>query len=204
MFAVAILFLAGCQTTNSNWGTGAITLTPQVQAYFQKYLEAENSEYFAVSPDGRRAGYSYCGAGGGYCAFDNGYVALRACNNYDGPRCKIYADGKTIVWVGAENTAFQTSLKSGNRAISSTTSGGYSWSKTYTSSYIRHCSNSCMQQPESSQAYCKDFCSCTKTKMETQFDLSEMMAYDVASFKGRNPDAEISSSFRSVALVCRP
>jgi hypothetical protein len=70
--------LVGCQTTGSDTGSGRITLSPGVQVHFEKYLASPEAEFFAVSPDGQAASYSFCPEAP--CTFGNGVVALRSCN----------------------------------------------------------------------------------------------------------------------------
>lgn len=49
--------LAGCPG-GTPVGSGPITLSPQVQGYYAQYRKLPSPGYFAVSRDGRHAGYS--------------------------------------------------------------------------------------------------------------------------------------------------
>lgn len=98
----ADLFLASCQATHPNAGSGTVELTRRVEAHFQSYLANSNGEYFAISTDGRHYGYSVCHEGRFNCTESGGTVALRSCKHSSGDvPCKIFAIGETVVWEGA-------------------------------------------------------------------------------------------------------
>ncbi len=99
------LILAACQTSHFEAGSGYVYLSPSAEAYFQHYLARPDSEYFAVSTDGRAAGYSFCEAGRYGCIEGSGTVALRACHRVsNGVPCKIYAVIDTVVWQGVKRS----------------------------------------------------------------------------------------------------
>ncbi|MBT5941066.1 MAG: hypothetical protein HOG95_14145 [Rhodospirillaceae bacterium] len=66
ILAVLILpfFLAACPTNQDYFGTGPLTLSPVLDAGFERYKKAGiNAGYFAVTENVRGYGYSYCSAG---------------------------------------------------------------------------------------------------------------------------------------------
>ena len=67
-----------------------------MQAHFAKYKEQEKPGAFAVSLDGRSAGWSFCAEY--YCeSWSRIPAAIHACEK-SGKECRIYAIGRTIVW----------------------------------------------------------------------------------------------------------
>lgn len=104
-FLVALFILTGCQTTNPDHGSGFIYLSPVVEVVFQTYLADDRGRYFAVSTDGQNFGYSICTWGAFNCEETGGNLALRGCHSRsDGVPCKIYAEGKKVVWQGIDRT----------------------------------------------------------------------------------------------------
>ena len=95
---IAGLVLAGCKTTSDLYGTGPINLSPSVQGGFEKYQRAPAPGFFAVSPNGRSYGYSYCSSGS--CQPTLAQIAIDSCNKKSKEPCKIYAREKFVVWGG--------------------------------------------------------------------------------------------------------
>ena len=93
--------LGACQT-DSNAGSGPLTLTPSSQALFIQYKKLHNPGAFAVSIDGRFASYRYC-PDNEACRFENSVQkAIQYCQEHSGGvPCKIYAIDCTVVWKGA-------------------------------------------------------------------------------------------------------
>ena len=83
------LALAGCQA--DEYAKEPIRLSPSVRAFFQQYQALPAPLYFAVSKDGKSAGYTYC-PDGGNCAGNAPYGALENCRaRANGEPCVIYA-----------------------------------------------------------------------------------------------------------------
>lgn len=100
-YALILIFgvtLAGCQSTRSaHYGSGPLTLTPGVKAaYEQQYLQAMTPGMFLVTTDGRGAYWIYCPAS--TCADSISMYAIQNCEARYKTTCKIYADGRGVVW----------------------------------------------------------------------------------------------------------
>ena len=95
------LMCASCQ--DPEYGTGPITLSPQVAASFAEYMEHDSPVYFIVTEDGRGSYYLYC-RGGFSCTSSAARMrALNQCRvSNPGNDCKIYAVGRSVVWQDAE------------------------------------------------------------------------------------------------------
>ena len=96
------LVLVGCKTASDSFGQGPINISSNIVASFEKYKSGPGPSYFAISEDGRRAGWSYCTAGpdgcmGGGLPFS---IAINACQRNSDIPCKIYARGTKVVWNG--------------------------------------------------------------------------------------------------------
>lgn len=97
LFVLALAaVVAGCKTTH---GTGPITLSPQIQAGLDRYMNSsDNVGYFAVAIDGRSS-YNYVYCPDQRCLGMDTSRAIRACEKYsNGVPCRIYAYRKEIVW----------------------------------------------------------------------------------------------------------
>ena len=95
------LGLAACGTAADLRGSGPLTLSPEVEAVYQAYLQRTRNTfqpgYFAVSPDGRDFGAAYCADH--RCRGNAKAHALRLCNEKRSePDCRLYARGDTLVW----------------------------------------------------------------------------------------------------------
>lgn len=105
LVAVVVVGLPACQTVDSRIGSGPITLSPHVQAGFERYRAHNQPHDFAVSTDGRSYHYTFCQEVD--CLYDWNQ-AIERCERSArkrGHRCKLYAiDGK-VVWRGAEVAA---------------------------------------------------------------------------------------------------
>jgi hypothetical protein len=105
LICLAMLSIVGCQTTNSDYGSGYLTMSSTVLTRFQGYLAREDGSYFAVSTDGQYYGYSYCTWGAFNCEDSLGNLALKVCHSHsNGVPCKIYAVEDKVVWQGLRNT----------------------------------------------------------------------------------------------------
>lgn len=79
-------------------------LSPRLQTFFEKYMRKGNRAAFALSIDGKAAGFSYCPQHA-MCGFAQRRklerTALNSCRSAsDGVACKIYAWRGNIVWEG--------------------------------------------------------------------------------------------------------
>lgn len=95
-----LLTLAACTTGGIRTGSGPITLSPGMAAYYQEFLDATSLGYFAVTADGRTsAAYSYCPEKG--CLAGGRAGAIRACeSDSDGQPCYLFSDGRNVLWQG--------------------------------------------------------------------------------------------------------
>ena len=94
--------LVGCKTAADFYGKGPIRLSSNVEKGFERYKGGAGPEYFAISEDGKKYGWSFCRAGPGYCSGGGlpETIALQSCERYAKYPCKIYAKGKVVVWQG--------------------------------------------------------------------------------------------------------
>jgi len=106
IMAVMVLpfFLSACPTNKDYFGTGPLALSPSMEAAFIKDKKSGiNSSYFAISENGRRAGWSFCPAG--QCGGNSLMLAIHTCENRSGGNeCRIYAEGPTVVWDSSKPT----------------------------------------------------------------------------------------------------
>lgn len=95
--------LAACAGMSSA-GSGPITLSPEVQAYYAEYRALNRPLAFAVSADGRAAAYNYCPEGD--CLGNEVNAALEGCRERSsGEECFIYDIGGRVVWRDATASA---------------------------------------------------------------------------------------------------
>ncbi|MDF1585885.1 hypothetical protein [Marinimicrococcus flavescens] len=87
--------LAGC-LVNTQSGRGPLTLSPQVEEAYQRYLETETPLAFAVSTDGQWASYVYC-PDRGPCIGGERAKAVEYCER-SGKTCHIYDHMGRILW----------------------------------------------------------------------------------------------------------
>ncbi len=94
--------LGACQT-DSDVGSGPLTLAPNIQALFAEYNKEQMPSAFAVSIDGQSARYRYGPDSADMCFHESSrWKAVRSCEGLsEGVPCKIYAIGHDIVWKGA-------------------------------------------------------------------------------------------------------
>jgi tetratricopeptide (TPR) repeat protein len=99
-----LLFLcASCGMRDPDFGSGPITLSPQVKASFEEYKARDAPTYFVVTESGLGAYYLYC-VEGFNCTFPTARrQALDQCRrHYPGEECKIYAVRRSVVWQDAD------------------------------------------------------------------------------------------------------
>ena len=98
---VCVLVLSACQ--DGAVGSGPLTLSPDVQAYFRAYMKESSPIIFVVSTDGNMASDLSCPeAYDGCMRLSDTSRALKNCEKYSGGvPCKIYAKERNIVWEGA-------------------------------------------------------------------------------------------------------
>ncbi|MBT3886880.1 MAG: hypothetical protein HOF70_19020 [Rhodospirillaceae bacterium] len=94
---VAILLLAGCNLAEKYYGSGPLELSPRARAMYNQYLTRGEPIAFAVTLDGKIGYYRYCEDV--QCLPDNGARnAVDGCEEAYGQPCKLYANGKNVVW----------------------------------------------------------------------------------------------------------
>lgn len=102
MRGLTVVFLAfvtaACQTQTLR-GSGPVTIAPNVQVAFQQYLNYENPFVFLVSADGTYSHSIYCPASQ-QCSDPLYARAQRLCEDRARRPCKVFAEGKNIVWEG--------------------------------------------------------------------------------------------------------
>lgn len=91
-------FLAACQTTFYDVGTTPITLSQKVFTGFEKYKQYEDPLFFAVATNG--SWYSFRTCSSAFCNPDVSSLAINRCEERSGLECKIFANGRNIVWKG--------------------------------------------------------------------------------------------------------
>ncbi len=96
--AVAALFIAACTAIGSVAAAeDPPELPPHLQGHWKEHLVKLRPLHFAVSLDGRMAGYFYCD--GGCAATNSRYSAIQLCERHSGGvDCDIYARGRHVVW----------------------------------------------------------------------------------------------------------
>jgi hypothetical protein len=102
----ALLFLcASCGLKDPDYGSGPITLSPQVQASFDEYKARDAPIYFAVTESGLGSFYLYCDGGFSCVKSAARMQVLNQCRSrYPGEECKIYAVRRSVVWQDAVRT----------------------------------------------------------------------------------------------------
>ena len=104
--AHALLFVcASCGIRDPDFGSGPITLSPQVKASFEEYKARDAPTYFVVTENGLGSHYVYC-YGGFNCTYPTARMqALAQCRrNYPGEECRIYAVRRSVVWQDVDRT----------------------------------------------------------------------------------------------------
>lgn len=92
----AAALLSGC-LVKSQVGQGPITLSPRVEALYQRYLAEDEPMAFAVTADGQRGGYSYCSDRYG-CRGTERTLAVRSCQRTTDKPCYIYDHMGEVIW----------------------------------------------------------------------------------------------------------
>src|SRR5215470_14022918 len=94
-----MLLLAAAIPIVAAWGIGGavadeVEISRDALAAFQHYQTLERPQFFALSADGKRYGYSYCP--GGLCPqlTPARQLAVDACREAGGRDCRIIAAGK--------------------------------------------------------------------------------------------------------------
>ena len=101
------VLLPGCGLKDPYVGSGPITLSPEVEAGFERYKALNFPSRFAVSVDGAGYGYSYCPQGN--CSGNPQRVAIDSCEQASGGvPCKLYAKGRNVVWDHAGDTVVES------------------------------------------------------------------------------------------------
>lgn len=92
----SLAILSGCQT-GSLTGSGPISLSPGVKAYYAEFSERWNPGWFAVSEDGDWAAYTYCDES--TCSgMGDQQTAVNLCEDEGKRKCYIYANRSGVVW----------------------------------------------------------------------------------------------------------
>ncbi|MDX6748623.1 hypothetical protein SH611_02270 [Geminicoccaceae bacterium 1502E] len=92
----AATLLSGCLVT-SQVGQGPITLSPGVEALYQRYLDTDEPMAFAVTADGSGASYYYCPDRYG-CRGTERSSAVQLCQKNFGRPCYIYDHLGEVIW----------------------------------------------------------------------------------------------------------
>ncbi len=94
------LSLSACETSAEG---PPPTLSPSVEALFERYLNEPVPRVFVVSIDGQYASYRYCTGLGDICVgqVSDTHKAITRCEGFSGGvPCKVYAHGSRIKWTG--------------------------------------------------------------------------------------------------------
>jgi hypothetical protein len=106
---LALVLCTSCAVSDPDFGSGPITLSPQVRASFEEYKARDAPTYFVVTESGLGSYYVYC-MGGFNCTYPTARMhALDQCHaQYPGEVCKIYAVRRSVVWQDADAPAATT------------------------------------------------------------------------------------------------
>jgi hypothetical protein len=98
-----LLVLCASCVRDPEFGSGPITLSPQVRASFEEYQARDAPTYFVVTESGLGSYYVYC-MGGFNCTYPTARMhALDQCRALNpGEVCKIYAVRRSVVWQDAD------------------------------------------------------------------------------------------------------
>lgn len=82
-------------------GSGPLVLSPGVAQAYDEFRRLDGRLFFAVSKDGRTAGWSYCKEFGPCNRTKARSIAVRACEREsEGVPCYIYANMNGVLWKG--------------------------------------------------------------------------------------------------------
>ena len=104
IIAMLSLVVSGCVASGGGSGnlvgSGPINLSKNVKSNLYWYQnELGFPMYFAVSIDGKHEGHGYCNSGFSCGVYSDPGHAINNCEaKSKGVPCKIYAEGKNIVW----------------------------------------------------------------------------------------------------------
>ena len=94
---VSILLLGSCNLADKYYGSGPLELSPGARTMYNQYLTRGEPIAFAVTLDGKIGYYRYCEDV--QCQPDNGpRRAVDGCEEAYSQPCKLYANGKNVVW----------------------------------------------------------------------------------------------------------
>ena len=98
VLVAAMLVLSGCiNSADKFYGSGPLTLSNSAQQAFDKYLSYSEPLAFAITTDGGGYYYRFCREY--QCIFENSARSvIDGCEERTGRQCKLYANGKQIVW----------------------------------------------------------------------------------------------------------
>ena len=200
-FVLFFSILSGCQSTGSGIGSGPIKLSPAIHAFYQKYLARPDTFHFAVSPDGLTAGASYwpSGATPNDCEIDTGGVALRACNSHGRGPCKLFADGKNIVWQGPVYDATWVLMKAAPTGKAIAAEKGSSQANI--DAETQTCKKKCEDRPYGKAATCKSTCTCYVEALQ-RVDYSKVSAYNTALNKKEAMDKDLVAFMVQTTIHC--
>jgi hypothetical protein len=115
--ALLLVCASGC-ARDPDFGSGPITLSPNVEASFEEYKARDAPIYFAVSESGLGSYYMYCDGGFSCTESTARMMVLDRCRRNHGEECKIYAVGRSIVWQDADaRRAAEVQLSASERLI---------------------------------------------------------------------------------------
>ncbi|HZA66083.1 MAG TPA: hypothetical protein VE592_03985 [Geminicoccaceae bacterium] len=125
-WALLLVLCASCALKDPDFGSGPITLSPQVRASFEEYKARDAPTYFVVTESGLGAYYVYC-MGGFNCTYPTARMhALDRCRAlYPGEECKIYAVRRSVVWRDTDAPAATTTsqLSASDRLVQACLAG---------------------------------------------------------------------------------
>lgn len=101
LFACALVILPHAVAHAREVDSGPPALSPGVAEAYERFKRLPGRLYFAISEDGRSAGWSYCKEFGPCKRSGARSRAVYFCERYSkGVPCRIYADMNGIVWKG--------------------------------------------------------------------------------------------------------
>jgi hypothetical protein len=115
---LGLVLCASC-ARDPDFGSGPLTLSPQVEASFEEYKSRDAPTYFVVTESGVGSYYVYC-MGGFNCTYPTARMhALDQCHTlYPGETCKIYAVRRSVVWQDGDGPATPApQLSAGERLV---------------------------------------------------------------------------------------
>lgn len=89
LLGIVVLGLLFVNPAHSKVGKGDLQMSPEVLKHFIKYLRNEYAKTFVISPDGKFATYTICGA-----KMCSGSSIFKQCKKETGSKCYIFSQRK--------------------------------------------------------------------------------------------------------------